>query len=66
MISKLISIFSISIIIATLIGAICNIFINGMIVIAKTIIREKVNVNFKSDLIVIMICTFIISIYFLI
>lgn len=60
------SIIFISIIIATLIVAICNIFAKGIIFIAKVIANEDSIVNFKSNLITIMICTFIICIHFLI
>ena len=55
-----------SISIAVLAVTICNIFIKSMTVIALTIANQETTVNYKYDCIIVLICTLIICIYFLI
>ncbi len=64
--TELISTITVCIIIAVLAADICKIFINCMIFIAKSIANEPDTINLKSDLIVVMTCTLIICIHFLI
>lgn len=54
-----------SISIAVLAVTICNIFIKSMTVIALTIANQETTVNYKYDCIVVLLCTLIICIYFL-
>ena len=57
---------AVCIFIAILIATICNIFIKCMLFIALSIVKRNATINCTTDIIIILICTFIICIYFLI
>lgn len=63
--TELISTITICITIAILIATICNIFVSCIVIIAKAIANEKITINLLPDLIIIVVCTFTICMYFL-